>query len=48
MPLCKESHRMKVAPCRFSRSNETDSTLHMWKKVLYWIVASPGWFRYLQ
>jgi hypothetical protein len=29
-------------------SKETYSSLHMWKKVLYWMVERPGWCRKLQ
>ena len=34
-PLCRQSCSMKVVPVLCSRSNDTDLSLHMWKKVLY-------------
>jgi hypothetical protein len=42
-PLYRQSLRTKVEPLRFSISKEMLSRRHMWKKVLYWIAARPGW-----
>ena len=47
-PLAKQSYRQKVEPDLLSISKEIDSKRHMWKNVLYWIWARPGWFRKLQ
>jgi len=44
-PDCRESKRQNVDPALFSISNDIDSNRHMWKKVLYWIVERPGWWR---
>ena len=46
--LYRQSWSMKVEPWRLSRSKDIDSNRHMWKKDLYWMLASPGWWRYLQ
>ena len=44
-PLDRESNRQKVEPERDSISKEMPSNLHIWKKVLYWILVKPGWCR---
>jgi len=34
-PLARQSYKQKVDPDLLSISNEIDSSLHMWKNVLY-------------
>ena len=47
-PLARQSYRQKVDPDLLSISNEIDSSLHIWKNVLYYMLASPEWFKKLQ
>jgi len=47
-PLARQSKRQKVEPERLSISKEIDSRRHMWKNVLYWMLARPGWCKKLQ
>ena len=47
-PLARQSKRQNVEPERLSISKLMDSRRHMWKNVLYWMLASPAWCRKLQ
>ena len=40
-PDDRESNKQNVDPDRLSISNDIDSNRHMWKKVLYCMVARP-------
>lgn len=42
-PDWSESYKQNVEPLLFSMSKDIDSSLHIWKKVLYWMVERPGW-----
>jgi hypothetical protein len=46
-PDYKQSYNIKVLPCLCSRSKEILLSRHMWKNVLYCILLTPGWCKYL-
>lgn len=46
IPLYKESIKTKVDPIFLSKSKDIDSTLHKWKKVLYYKFSNPGCYIY--
>lgn len=51
MPMTADgsvSYKQKVEPYLFSMSKLIDSSLHMWKSVLYWMRPKPGWCKKLQ